>query len=131
MPPDADSSYPVGKSIMYTCNNGYALVGNPVATCGEGFKWIMRPMDCQTFHFGPHLYSLETACLFPELEGGLSGDPVKPTYEIGEKIKLSCPTDMVLEGAALLLCEPSLRWSPNANDPQCRRKGMSRYTPWI
>lgn len=108
---DADSSYPVGKSIMYACNNGYGLVGDPVATCGEGFKWIRGQMDCQI-----------TACLLPELEGGLSGDPVKATYDIGEKIKLSCPNNMILEGASLLLCEPNLKWSPNVNNIQCRIK---------
>ncbi|XP_062984188.1 complement component C7 [Elgaria multicarinata webbii] len=108
---DADSSYPVGKSISYTCNNGYALVGERIATCGEGFQWIMGQIRCQN-----------TVCVLPALEGGLIGDPAKPSYQIGEKVRLSCPDDMQLEGAALLLCEPSLRWSPNINDIQCRRR---------
>ncbi|XP_061473153.1 complement component C7 [Rhineura floridana] len=108
---DADSSYPVGKSIMYTCNNGYALVGDSVATCGEGFNWIVGQMSCQ-----------KIACVLPALEGGLRGDPVKPSYQIGEKVKLSCPDGMQLEGAAYLLCEPSLKWSPNVNDIQCQRR---------
>ncbi|XP_053145733.1 complement component C7 [Hemicordylus capensis] len=108
---DADSSYPVGKSIRYTCNHGYSLVGEPVALCGEGLVWTVGEKACQ-----------KTACLLPELEGGLSGAPVKPSYQIGEKIQLSCPDGMQLEGAALLLCEPSLKWSPNVNSIQCRRR---------
>ncbi|XP_054843310.1 complement component C7 [Eublepharis macularius] len=109
---DADSSYPVGKSIVYSCNDGYALVGNSVATCSEGFKWIMGQMECQ-----------KTACILPELEGGLRRDPVKRLYEIGEKVQLSCPEDMQLEGAGLLLCQPSLKWSPDPDNSQCRRRG--------
>ncbi|KAH0627908.1 hypothetical protein JD844_008475 [Phrynosoma platyrhinos] len=72
-----------------------------------------------------HIHFLETACVLPELEGGLSGHPVKPLYEIGEKVKLSCPDDMQVEGAALLLCEPSLKWSPNINEIHCRRRAPS------
>ncbi|XP_044302545.1 complement component C7 [Varanus komodoensis] len=114
---DADSSYPVGKSISYTCNNGYALVGNQIATCSEGFKWTMGQIRCQ-----------KTACVLPVLGGGLIADPLKPSYQIGEKIHLSCPDSMQLEGAALLLCEPTLRWSPNSNDIQCRRRDVISAT---
>nr|XP_034956365.1 complement component C7 [Zootoca vivipara] len=114
---DADSSYPVGKSIIYTCNNGYAVVGDPVVTCGEGLRWTVGQMSCQ-----------KTACVLPALEGGLSADPVKPLYQIGEKIKLSCPEDTQLEGAAVLLCEPTLKWSPNVNNIQCRRRVPSTDT---
>ncbi|XP_060617412.2 complement component C7 [Anolis sagrei] len=111
---DADSSYPVGKSISYSCNNGYALVGDPIATCVEGLRWRSEPMSCQ-----------KTACILPQLEEGLSGIPVKPSYQIGEKVQLSCSEDMQLEGASLLLCEPSLKWSPNINEIHCRRRVSS------
>nr|XP_020639293.1 complement component C7 [Pogona vitticeps] len=115
---DADLSYPRGKSIRYTCNNGYALVGDPVATCSEGLTWIIGQMECR-----------KTSCILPELEGGLSGHPMKPSYQIGEKVQLSCPADMQLEGATLFQCEPSLRWSPNINDIHCRRRVPSVAPP--
>ncbi|KAL8203949.1 UNVERIFIED_CONTAM: hypothetical protein K2H54_065457, partial [Gekko kuhli] len=115
---DADSSYPVGKSIIYTCNDGYAVVGNSVATCGEGFKWIIGQMECQ-----------KTACILPALEGGMRRDPAKRWYEIGEKVRLSCPDGMQLEGQSLLLCQPSLKWSPDINNIQCRRRVPSVNQP--
>lgn len=67
--------------------------------------------------------STETACLLPELEGGLQGEPWKPVYEIGERITLSCPHGMHLEGARSILCEPSLKWSPDVKTVQCKRPG--------
>jgi len=69
--------------------------------------------------------SLETACLLPVLEGGLQGEPWKPVYEIGERITLSCPHGMHLEGASSILCEPSLKWSPDMKTIQCKRPGKS------
>ncbi|XP_060092573.1 complement component C7 [Heteronotia binoei] len=107
---DADSSYPAGKSIIYRCNNGYALVGNSVATCGKDFKWITGQMNCQ-----------KTACLLPALKEGMRIYPEKGVYEMGEKVRLSCPDDMQLEGHSLLLCQPNLKWSPDIDNIQCRR----------
>lgn len=69
------------------------------------------------------LQSLETACLLPVLEGVLQGEPWKPVYEIGERITLSCPHGMQLEGARSVLCEPSLKWSPDMKTIQCKRPG--------
>ncbi|ETE64494.1 Complement component C7 [Ophiophagus hannah] len=108
---DADSFYPVGKSIHYACNTGYVTVGNPVATCAEGLKWTIGAIICQ-----------KTACLLPRFEGGLRGNPVKASYQIGEKIQLSCPNDMQLVGSSLLLCEPSLKWSPDFAEIHCRKQ---------
>lgn len=67
------------------------------------------------------IQSTETACLLPDLEGGLQGEPWKPVYEIGERITLSCPHGMHLEGAHSILCEPSLKWSPDVKTIQCKR----------
>ncbi|XP_015264814.1 PREDICTED: complement component C7 [Gekko japonicus] len=115
---DTDSSYPVGKSIIYTCNDGYAIVGNSVATCGEGFQWIIGQMECQ-----------KTACILPVLEGGMRRDPAKRWYEIGEKVRLSCPGGMQLEGQSHLLCQPSLKWSPDIDNIRCRRRVPSVNQP--
>ncbi|OXB76746.1 UNVERIFIED_CONTAM: hypothetical protein H355_007021 [Colinus virginianus] len=67
------------------------------------------------------LHSLETACLLPLLEGGLQGEPWKPSYEIGERITLSCPRGMHLEGARSILCEPSLKWTPDMKTIHCKK----------
>ncbi|NXU61718.1 CO7 protein, partial [Horornis vulcanius] len=107
---NAENSYPVGKNIVYACKHGYSLVGDPVAKCHSNLQWQVGERYCQ-----------ETACLLPNLEGGLQGEPWKPVYEIGERITLSCPHGMHLEGADSILCEPSLKWSPDVKTIQCKR----------
>lgn len=77
----------------------------------------------QNHHLLCFLHSLEIACVLPVLAEGMRGEPQKPSYEIGEKVTLSCPDGMHLEGAALILCEPSLKWSPNMKNIQCKRTG--------
>ncbi|NXA73419.1 CO7 protein, partial [Thryothorus ludovicianus] len=107
---NAENSYPVGKNIVYACKHGYSLVGDPVAKCLSNLQWQVGERYCQ-----------ETACLLPELEGDLQGEPWKPVYEIGERITLSCAHGMHLEGAHSILCEPSLKWSPDVKTIQCKR----------
>ncbi|KAI1240143.1 hypothetical protein IHE44_0011595 [Lamprotornis superbus] len=107
---NAENSYPVGKTIVYACKHGYSLVGDPVAKCRSNLQWQVGERYCQ-----------ETACLLPDLERGLQGEPWKPVYEIGERITLSCPHGMHLEGARSILCEPSLKWSPDVKTIQCKR----------
>ncbi|XP_014820625.1 PREDICTED: complement component C7 [Calidris pugnax] len=106
---NAENSYPVGKNIVYACKHGYSLVGDPVAKCGSNLQWQVGDKHCQ-----------ETACLLPDLEGGLQGEPWKAAYEIGERITLSCPHGMQLEGARSILCEPSLKWSPDMKSIRCK-----------
>ncbi|XP_025913916.1 complement component C7 [Apteryx rowi] len=116
---NAENLYPVGKSIVYTCRDGYSLIGDPVAKCGSDLQWQAGDRYCQ-----------KTACLLPALEGGLQGEPWKPLYEIGERVTLSCPHDMHLEGAGSILCEPSLKWSPDMTTIQCKRP-VTRVEPEV
>ncbi|NWI16209.1 CO7 protein, partial [Crypturellus soui] len=109
---NAENLYPVGKSIVYTCKDGYSLVGDPAAKCGSNLQWQAGDRYCQ-----------KTACLLPVLEGELQGEPWKPLYEIGERVSLSCPQGMHLEGAGSILCEPSLKWSPDLTTIRCKTPG--------
>ncbi|KAM8793603.1 complement component C7-like [Eudromia elegans] len=107
---NAENLYPVGKSILYSCKDGYSLVGDPAAKCGSNLQWQAGDRYCQ-----------KTACLLSALEGGLQGEPWKPLYEIGERVTLSCPQGMHLEGAGSIMCEPSLKWSPDMTTIRCKR----------
>lgn len=40
--------FPVGKNIVYTCDEGYSLIGDPVARCGEDLQWLVGEMHCQS-----------------------------------------------------------------------------------
>ncbi|MBZ3872223.1 Complement component C7 [Sciurus carolinensis] len=105
--------FPVGKNIVYTCNEGYSLIGDPVARCGENLQWLVGEMYCQRI-----------ACVLPELANGIQSQPHKPFYSVGEKVTLSCSGGMSLEGPSSFLCGSSLKWSPEMKNVQCVQKGM-------
>ncbi|XP_068952319.1 complement component C7 [Petaurus breviceps papuanus] len=106
----AGPSFPVGGSVFYTCQEGYALVGDPVAKCGEDLSWSAGEKHCQ-----------KIGCVLPALEKGLQSDPKKPFYEVGEKVTLACSGSMILEGPSLFSCGSSLKWQPDMNS-HCRLK---------
>ncbi|XP_077874025.1 complement component C7 [Ictidomys tridecemlineatus] len=103
--------FPVGKKILYTCKEGYSLVGDPVARCGEDLQWLVGEMYCQ-----------KIACVLPELMNGIQSQPHKPFYSVGEKVTLSCSGGMSLEGPSAFLCGSSLKWSPEMKNVQCVQK---------
>ncbi|XP_029434000.1 LOW QUALITY PROTEIN: complement component C7 [Rhinatrema bivittatum] len=106
---DSGPFYPVGRAVVYSCTDGYALLGDPVAKCGEDMKWQIGNMQCKRI-----------ACTFPALQANVRGAPWNSSYQIGEKVTLSCPAGMRLEGAAIILCESSLKWSPDVKEIQCK-----------
>uniref|UniRef100_A0A3Q2KNA7 Complement component C7 n=1 Tax=Equus caballus TaxID=9796 RepID=A0A3Q2KNA7_HORSE len=109
---DEGAMFPVGKNIVYTCNEGYSLVGDPVARCGEDLQWLVGKMHCQ-----------KIACVLPALTDGIQSHPHKPFYTVGEKVTFSCSGGMSLEGPSAFLCGSSLKWSPEIKNVRCVQKG--------
>lgn len=110
--------FPIGKNIVYACNEGYSLVGDPIARCGEDLQWLVGEMHCQ-----------KIACFLPGGMNGMRSDPQKPFYMVGEKVTLSCAGAMSLEGPSTFLCGSSLKWSPELKSAQCVEKVTSTLTP--
>lgn len=108
---------------MFLQENQLILPFNLLRNLGEDKICDCFLQSTDSLWLSQMLRSLETACLLPVLEGGLQGEPWKPVYEIGERITLSCPHGMHLEGAHSVLCEPSLKWSPDMKTIQCKRPG--------
>ncbi|KAM4708619.1 complement component C7 [Discoglossus pictus] len=111
---DASASYPVGKHIVYKCEDGYTLIGDPVARCGKDLTWQVEDMRCQRI-----------MCHRPNLLGDIISVPEKNSFEVGEKISLSCPPGLVLDGPASILCSSSLDWYPIIHIIQCTKPGIS------
>ncbi|XP_054439949.1 complement component C7 [Pteronotus mesoamericanus] len=120
-----DTKFPVGKNIVYTCSEGYSLVGDPVARCGDDLQWLVGEMYCQ-----------EVACILPTLMDGIQSHPQKASYAIGDKVTFSCSDGMSLEGPSTFLCGSSLKWSPVIKDVHCVRKdvplkpAVPKCQPW-
>ncbi|KAF0880856.1 CO7 protein, partial [Crocuta crocuta] len=108
---DEGPMFPVGKNIVYTCNEGYYLIGDPVARCGEDLQWLVGEMHCQ-----------KIACFLPALMDGIQSHPHKPFYAVGEKVTISCSGGMSLKGPSVFLCGSSLKWSPDMKNAQCVQK---------
>ncbi|XP_011821752.1 PREDICTED: complement component C7 [Mandrillus leucophaeus] len=108
---DEGTTFPVGKNVVYTCNEGYSLIGNPVARCGEDLRWLVGEMHCQ-----------KIACVLPVLMDGIQSHPQKPFYTVGEKVTVSCSGGMSLEGPSTFLCGSSLKWSPEMKNARCVQK---------
>ncbi|XP_040613500.1 complement component C7 isoform X2 [Mesocricetus auratus] len=115
---DEGTMFPVGKNIVYVCKEGYFLIGDPIARCGEDLQWLVGEMHCQ-----------KIACTLPVLMNGMQSHPQKPLYKVGEKVTLSCAAGMSLEGPSTLLCGSSLKWSPEPKNAQCVHKDTSTLPP--
>ncbi|EFB14079.1 hypothetical protein PANDA_011636, partial [Ailuropoda melanoleuca] len=108
---DEGVMFPVGKNVVYTCNEGYSLIGDPVARCGDDSRWLVGEMHCQ-----------KIACVLPASMDGIQSHPHKPFYEVGEKVTISCSGGMSLEGPSAFLCGSSLKWSPDMKSVHCVQK---------
>ncbi|KAL1783022.1 complement component C7 [Sigmodon hispidus] len=115
---DVGTMFPVGKNIVYACNEGYSLIGDPVARCGEDLQWLLGEMHCQ-----------KIACAPPVLKSGMQSHPQKPFYMVGEKVTLSCAGGLSLEGPSASLCGSSLKWSPELKNAQCLQKDTATPPP--
>ncbi|KAK7804898.1 hypothetical protein U0070_027615 [Myodes glareolus] len=115
---DESTTFPVGKTIVYACNEGYSLVGDSMARCGEDLQWLVGEMRCQ-----------KIACTLPVLMNGMQSHPQKPFYTVGEKVTLSCAAGMSLEGPSAFLCGSSLKWSPELKNARCVQKDTTTLPP--
>uniref|UniRef100_A0A8C8ERH8 Complement component C7 n=1 Tax=Oncorhynchus tshawytscha TaxID=74940 RepID=A0A8C8ERH8_ONCTS len=58
-------------------------------------------------------------CHVPSLLNDVTGSPWQPTYDIGERIPLSCPEGRHIVGDKEIICDSSLHWSPDPNTITC------------
>ncbi|XP_075698490.1 complement component C7 [Rhinoderma darwinii] len=109
-----DASYHIGKRIIYTCNSGYTLVGDPIAECIDDLQWQVNDMQCQRI-----------LCSAPDLPNNIKAAPEKDSYDVGDKLRLYCPPGMDLDGPPVIQCSSSLTWNPTVKSIQCRKNEPS------
>ncbi|KAJ8414024.1 hypothetical protein AAFF_G00066220 [Aldrovandia affinis] len=105
---DPKDTYLVGSKVVYSCVEGYHVVGDTTAECAEDLRWKRNKMECRS-----------TVCVTPPLSRDVMGSPWKLTYEIGETITLSCPSEKVRMGAPEIQCDSSLNWYPQPEGINC------------
>ncbi|KAG9488452.1 hypothetical protein GDO78_007973 [Eleutherodactylus coqui] len=116
---DDDGSHHAGKRIIYTCSSGYTLVGDPIAECNDDLQWQVNVMQCQRI-----------MCSTPDLPSNVIAAPEKNSYEVGDKLRLSCPPGLDLDGPDVIQCSSSLMWNPGVKSIQCM-KNEPAVTPKV
>ncbi|XP_044030059.1 complement component 7b isoform X3 [Siniperca chuatsi] len=116
--------YVVGNTVEYSCIDGHYLSGGAVAECTENQKWRTGAMVCKS-----------STCGIPPLNSEVIVTPTKATYQIGDRVSLSCPAGSVLDAeVSESMCSPSLQWSPspaNAHLPTAPSPPSSlKCKPW-
>ncbi|XP_076613355.1 complement component C7-like [Chaetodon auriga] len=111
--------YLVGNTVEYSCIDGHYLTGDAFAECTENQKWRIGAMVCKS-----------STCSTPPLNSDLIATPTKTTYQIGERVSLSCPAGSVLDGeVSELMCSPSLQWSPSPASAHCKAEPTAASPP--
>ncbi|XP_056134374.1 complement component C7 [Lampris incognitus] len=107
---DLKDVYLVGSRIEYTCTLGYHLIGNRILECAVDQTWSGSPGLC-----------MKTRCKIDSLSKGVSASPWKESYDIGERITLSCPLGSQIRGESEIICDSSLQLSPNPAETTCSK----------
>uniref|UniRef100_A0A673ZGR3 Complement component C7 n=1 Tax=Salmo trutta TaxID=8032 RepID=A0A673ZGR3_SALTR len=117
---DPKDVYLVGSKIEYTCIEGYHLIGIRIAECTAAQTWSTPSKECKS-----------SRCHVPSLLKDVTGSPWQPTYDIGERMPLSCPEGRHIVGDKEIICDSSLHWSPDPNTITCIYLNVAgQCKPW-
>ncbi|XP_048214199.1 complement receptor type 2 [Perognathus longimembris pacificus] len=91
-----------GMSILYSCEQGYLLVGEALSVCTHEGTWSQ-----------PAPYCKEVNCSFPEdLSGLQKGLEPGKMYHYGAIVTVECEDGYALEGSPQSQCQGDQQWSP-------------------
>ncbi|XP_073904534.1 complement receptor type 2 isoform X2 [Castor canadensis] len=91
-----------GMSILYSCDQGYLLVGEALLLCTHKGIWNQ-----------PTPYCKEVNCSFPENINGIQKGPeLGKMYQYGDIITLECEDGYTLEGSPQSQCQGDHQWNP-------------------
>ncbi|KAM9360672.1 complement component C7 [Symphorus nematophorus] len=124
---DPKDLYIVGSKVEYRCTDGFYLVGKHTLECTADQTWSGRPGLCTV-----------SMCRLESLADDVIATPLNQAYGIGDTVTLSCPVGRQLLGEAMIMCDPSLHFSPDpanikcspVNTPQPHVSPMVECKPW-
>ncbi|XP_062310618.1 complement component C7 [Osmerus eperlanus] len=98
----------MGTTVEYTCIDGHYLVGEKTAECKSDKTWTTPDKHCK-----------RSKCGVPILSDQVTASVWNNSYDIGQKITLSCPQGRLVLGEKEIICDSSLKWSPNPQNIEC------------
>ncbi|CAL1277413.1 unnamed protein product [Larinioides sclopetarius] len=120
------SKYKIGQSIVYSCNDGYELLGNSTSICLPTGWWSKYPPICRKiFSFtNTAMADHPQSCPLPEVNPDVEIEEyfdldsrTLPEFEPGDKLTFSCKESHALEGPSVIECLGNGRWS--SSPPTC------------
>ncbi|XP_060034311.1 complement receptor type 2 isoform X3 [Erinaceus europaeus] len=94
--------FPPGMSVLYSCDPGHLLVGEPLLLCTHEGAWSQPAPHCT-----------EVNCSSPESVLGVQrGLEPGRLYQYGTIVTLECEDGYTLEGSSQSQCQDDHRWSP-------------------
>nr|XP_044614384.1 complement receptor type 2-like isoform X5 [Equus asinus] len=91
-----------GVSILYSCDEGYLLVGEALLVCTQEGTWSQPAPFCK-----------EVNCSFPEhMTGMQKGLEPGKMYQYGAIVTLECEDGYTLEGSPQSQCQDDHGWNP-------------------
>ncbi|XP_061461502.1 seizure protein 6 homolog [Rhineura floridana] len=117
------NKFPVGSTVQFICNKGYALAGSTEITCHNrhsgGPKWSDRLPKCI-----PEVYE---PCHNPGSPDHGVQSPEKKLYQAGATLRFSCAKGHVLLGDATLRCVPGHPSQWSGSPPLCKAVSYDEF----
>uniref|UniRef100_A0A8C5SRY0 Sushi domain-containing protein n=1 Tax=Laticauda laticaudata TaxID=8630 RepID=A0A8C5SRY0_LATLA len=99
--------FPSGMLVKYTCNPGYALIGEATIQCIDNGMWSFPAPNCEVRQCPPP----------PDIQNGNHSNQETRVFPSGMLVKYACDSGYALIGEATLHCTNAGRWSSPA--PNC------------
>ncbi|ELT92042.1 hypothetical protein CAPTEDRAFT_134686, partial [Capitella teleta] len=99
-----------GSSVIFTCDDGFKLVGTPTAICNEAGEWSAATPSCAV-----------RMCAEPDIPTNGQID-VTSGRIYGSEVKYSCDEGYYLNGSSLRKCAINEEW--NRRQPSCQGIGL-------
>ncbi|XP_012934046.2 complement receptor type 2 [Heterocephalus glaber] len=91
-----------GMWVLYTCDQGHVLVGDPLSLCTHEGAWSPTAPYCQ-----------EVNCSAPENTNGVQkGLEPRKMYQYGAIVTTECEDGYTLEGSPQSQCQDDQQWNP-------------------
>uniref|UniRef100_A0A672V4U0 Sushi domain-containing protein n=1 Tax=Strigops habroptila TaxID=2489341 RepID=A0A672V4U0_STRHB len=112
--------FPHGVTVHYSCQDGYAPVGNVSISCTEAGMWSWPLPRCEAI-----------GCEMPEVQNG-KVYKLQSTYRAGETLHFDCDAGYAAEDSYEAQCQPGGTWHPGAwykliSSPSIMELGLGRF----
>uniref|UniRef100_A0A8V5H8R6 Uncharacterized protein n=1 Tax=Melopsittacus undulatus TaxID=13146 RepID=A0A8V5H8R6_MELUD len=100
--------FPRGMTVHYSCQDGYAPIGNVSISCTEAGMWSWPLPRCEA-----------AVCVHPYIQNGRQVDGQGLLSAPGQAVTFQCHDGYSLQGSAKVICQEDGSWHPPV--PICSR----------